>query len=231
MELVSRTESQVGKYVDINGDGIVDGIIFADLLFGSSGRWVDSDGDFTIPTITESKDYYVSQNSYTDSLGGTVEVLTPISDGLDRFYIMALSDMSTSRYSWYYDAYDKINDYTITSGGFGGGKQNTLTMISKWNSKFYGEQGEDSYYKDLWGQIQERTNNGWFVPSRGEWAAFGANLNINPSNYLSKGLSDWYWSSSLYYSPNTACIASFYSGYIFDYYINSNVYVRLAATC
>lgn len=41
--LVSTTESQVGKYADIDGDGTVDGIIFADLLFGGSGIWNDYD--------------------------------------------------------------------------------------------------------------------------------------------------------------------------------------------
>ena len=31
---ISPTESQVGKYVDINGDGIPEGVIFADLAVG-----------------------------------------------------------------------------------------------------------------------------------------------------------------------------------------------------
>ena len=39
--LVSTTESQVGKYADIDGDGPVDGIIFADLAVGGSGTWND----------------------------------------------------------------------------------------------------------------------------------------------------------------------------------------------
>ena len=63
-DLVSKTESQVGKYADIDGDGTVDGIIFADLLFGGSGKWENENrGKYSIPTITTSKEYYVSQNS------------------------------------------------------------------------------------------------------------------------------------------------------------------------
>ena len=31
---VSHTESQVGKYIDTNGDGIPEGVIFADLAVG-----------------------------------------------------------------------------------------------------------------------------------------------------------------------------------------------------
>ena len=59
--LVSKTESQVGKYADIDGDGTVDGIIFADLLFGESGKWENENrGKYSIPTITTSKEYYVS---------------------------------------------------------------------------------------------------------------------------------------------------------------------------
>ena len=36
---ISPTESQVGKYVDINGDGIPEGVIFADLAVGGKGRY------------------------------------------------------------------------------------------------------------------------------------------------------------------------------------------------
>ena len=36
---ISYTESQVGKYIDINGDGIPEGAIFADLAVGGSGQW------------------------------------------------------------------------------------------------------------------------------------------------------------------------------------------------
>ena len=76
----------------------------------------------------------------------------------------------------------------------GKGASNTRNMLAKWNAKAYGEQNA----KDLWGQIQEQVNKGWYVPSRAEWAAFGGNLSINTSNYTSRGLSHCYWLSPQY---------------------------------
>ena len=69
----SETESYVGYYADVDGDGTVDGIIFADLLHGKTGQWGDSNGTYTIPTIesTKVKSYKISQEDYTDPLGGT----------------------------------------------------------------------------------------------------------------------------------------------------------------
>lgn len=207
--LVTKTKSQVGKYADIDGDGTVDGIIFADLLFGGSGTWCDDEttdewdiasGTYTIPTVTSTKDYYVSQESYTNKLGGTAEVLSPTGSGNSRFYIMALNDIDSERCDWYHAACGKISDYTsLTSEDFGKGKSNTATMISKWNTEAYGNKNDCwQDHADLWGEIQTQVNNGWFVPSSKEWAAFNKQLGITKSNYESKGLFDWYWSSSLY---------------------------------
>ena len=36
---ISQTDSYVGYYADIEGDGTVDGIIYADLAIGGSGQW------------------------------------------------------------------------------------------------------------------------------------------------------------------------------------------------
>ena len=36
---ISNTESYVGYYADIDGDGTVDGVIYADLAIGGSGTW------------------------------------------------------------------------------------------------------------------------------------------------------------------------------------------------
>ena len=196
--LVSTTESQVGKYADIDGDGTVDGIIFADLMIGGNGVWNSYDssnsafnlkGKYFISKITSSKDYYVSQESYTNQLGGTAEVLTPIGAGEDRFYIMSLSNLSGT-YDWYNAAKGNMNDYaSTTSQEFGKGKDNTATMIAKWNNKYYGDQNACESHKDLWSQIQKKADEGWFVPSRQEWAAFAGNLGITKSNYSSQGLS------------------------------------------
>ena len=237
--LVSTTESQVGKYADIDGDGTVDGIIFADLAVGGNGIWNDYDvtdswantnGTYVIPTVSSTKDYYVSQESYTNKLGGTAEVLTPIGTGENRFYIMSLNNLSRT-YDWYNAARGNMNDYaTATSQEFGKGKDNTATMISKWEAKAYGEQNAcANHHKDIWGQIKTQANNGWFVPSRQEWAAFAGQLGITKSNYSSKGLSGWYWSSSQCNSTH-AYLMNLDYGYVSNDYVGNSGYVRLAAT-
>ena len=129
-----------------------DGIIFADLLFGGSGKWENENrGKYSIPTITTSKEYYVSQNSYTNNLGGTAEVLSPTGKGNNRFYIMSLSDIDSNTHTWYAGAYDGgIEDYNIiTSKEFCASKSNSITMIKKWNSSAYGNQNSMSKYTDV----------------------------------------------------------------------------------
>ena len=245
--VVSKTDSQVGKYADIDGDGTVDGIIFADLAVGGSGIWCEDDlkndefsttyGAYTIPTVSSVKDYYVSQESYTNKLGGTVEVLSPTGSGNDRFYIMTLGDIDSERCDWYYAAQGKISDYaSITSPDFGKGKSNTATMISKWNSEAYGNKNDCwQEHKDLWGKIQTQASNGWFVPSVREWAAFLDKLGITESNYESKGLSGWYWTSSLDDENNVFVIPTWAES-IADCYLHcdseiySEAWVRLATT-
>ena len=207
---ISKSTSYVGYYADIEPDGKVDGVIYADLAVGNqgSGQWSDSDGKYTIPTVAEGlKDYYISQTNYKVNEGfGTKDVITPTGTGKDRFYIMALTDIDGKRngtyYDWYNAAYEEMSDYaTTTSGDFEKGKSNTTTMISKWNATAYGAQNNCSDHKDMWGQIQEKVKNGWFVPSRAEWSAFGGELGIskdssNEKYYGNFGLSDGYWSSS-----------------------------------
>ena len=97
-------------------------------------------------------------------------------EGADRFYVMSLEDFNTgTNYCWYDGAYGAISDYsTVTSLNFGTGKSNTAKMIAKWNSGAYGAKNDGSA-PDIWGVIQEKVAEGWFVPSRGEWGAFGDN--------------------------------------------------------
>ena len=208
---ISKNTSYVGYYADIDADGKVDGVIYADLAKGDNveKKWNnDSDSKYTIPTVTEGlKDYYISQTNYKANEGfGTKDVISPTGTGKDRFYIMALKDITKNGplYDWYNAAYGKMRDYaTTTSGDFGKGKSNTTTMISKWNLEKYGDKDKDSSHKDMWGQIQEEVNNGWFVPSRAEWSAFGGELGITLSNYGKFGLNDdYYWSSSQYGDDN-----------------------------
>ncbi len=197
---ISTSESYIGKYADIDADGTVDGVIFADLAFSKSGRWIDDNGTYSYSAIASSdlKEYYISQISYKDDFG-IHEVISPVSGttGSERFYIMALDDFDNNRYSWYRNAFDnKISNFgTIASKNFGSGKQNTSNMISAWNNKTYGEQDSN----DLWGKIQTQATNGWFVPSSGEWSAFVEAFSItNVSDYSSYKLSEYYHTSSLY---------------------------------
>lgn len=186
----------VGYYADIEGDGIVDGVIFADLAVGESGKWnpsgqswADSYGAYSYSVIPtdELKGYVVSQESYNGNFG-TKPVLSPSGSGKERFYIMALEDIdSKMMYTWYASGFrNEMPDYSsATSPNFGSGKANTTTMINKWNNQAYGEQ----FDYDVWGKI---TNNSWFVPSRAEWAAFAGNLGVTKDNYSSLGLSSHY---------------------------------------
>ena len=246
---ISKTTSYVGYYADLDPtDGKIDGIIYADLAKGDNieKKWNNnSDSKYTIPTVTEGlKDYYISQTNYNgnDANGkgfGTKDVISPTGTGTDRFYIMALTDIdgqiNGTGYDWYNAAYNQMRDYAdTTSGDFGKGKSNTTTMISKWNAKKYGDPDKCSSHSDMWGQIQEEVNNGWFVPSRAEWSAFGGELGIskdrsNEKYYVNLNLSNYYWSSSQN-SANRAWFANFCDGYTNYSGVTNNNSVRLSAT-
>jgi type II secretory pathway pseudopilin PulG len=229
LNYTSAEENYIGYYADVDADGTVDGVIFADLVAGSSKetqQYCDrsngygaSYGLYTIPnssTATGFKNYYISKESYT--WANTEEgkpVLTPRGSGNDRFYIMSLNDFTTPAYTdsedlsknypayttyyWYKNAYGKMSASDI-SVNFGTGKTNTETMISKWNANGgtggYTDATQEN--QDLWKHIQTKFSEGWFIPSRAEWAAFANELGITTSNYNSiYGLtSNQYWSSS-----------------------------------
>ena len=256
--MISKTTSYVGYYADLDPtDGKIDGIIYADLAVGNqgSGQWGDTEGKYTIPKvdkIEELKDYYISQTNYNgnDANGkgfGTKDVISPTGTGTgtDRFYIMALTDIdgqiNRTGYDWYNAAYSYNNnkgmeDFASTTFiGFGKGKTNTTTMISKWNAESYGDKNQCSDgHLDMWGQIQTQVNNGWFVPSKEEWEAFAGELGIseNSSNekyYGNFGLSDFYWSSSQGSADGAWC-ALFVMGVMFNYDVNDCNCVRLSAT-
>ena len=230
---ISTSTSYVGYYADINGDKQPEGVIYADLAVGGSGTGLGQ--SYSIPKINSGlKSYYVSQTGYSGQFG-TKDVLTATgTTGEDRFYVMALTDIDGKQdgtsYCWYADAYGKMNDYgTATTTEFGSGKTNTANMIAKWNSSGYGSQNTGSY-PDIWGVITPQTEQGWFVPSKGEWAAFTGAFGITADNYSNTfGLSLWYWLSSQY-DNNYACFADFNDGDIYDSEVDYNRYVRLSTT-
>ena len=166
-------------------------------------------------------------------------VISPISktgEGTERFHVMALTDIDGKRngtsYYWYYSASKNENTEIVTSEGFETGKDNTRTMIEKWNNKAYGEQNASFAPKflDVWGAIQEEVGKGWYVPSKEEWSAFGDRLNIDEINYKEKNLSEFYWTSSQV-SEKNVWAESFMSGFMASNIISIHYsYIRLGTT-
>lgn len=252
---IENEKNYVGYYADIDSDGKVDGVIFADMVAGSikgSGnqQWINNwAAVYTIPKISANncKKYYISKESYIWAKTTTSKpVLSSIGEGSDRFYIMSLEDFKTEAYTsfyWYKNALGKMSP-TITSTDFEKGNENTGTMISKWNAAKEGivnneiepYEGATQYDQDIWKHIQTIYNNGsgWFIPSRVEWAAFAGELGItgtSSGNYNSiYELSDYYWASSQG-SPYHAWSARFKDGDLGNYYVNNTTMaVRLAST-
>ena len=230
--VISKTNSYVGYYADIDEDGTVDGIIYADLAYGNkeNGNWGEEEGTYSIPKDSSGlKDYYVSNKSYTDKFG-TNAVLSPTGTGNDRFYIMALKDVG-GYFDWYNAAHGAMKDYaSTTSTKFGKGKDNTDAMIKKWDGKKYGEQNTCAQNeKDIWGAIKEQYNKGWFVPSKEEWAAFSGELKIDVENYIGKGLDMYYWTSSQS-DDKRAWFVNYYRGSMDLYDVNTSESIRLSKT-
>ena len=241
---ISNDVSYVGKYADIDNDGIIDGIIFADLAIGKTvpGNWGNSDGAYTIPTETGLKEYYVKKTEKDDrwDKNNAKEVIAPKkgTSGKDRFYVMALEDVDDIEHTWYNNAYEKMSDWqTRTSGDFGKGKDNTDAMIKLGQNKGidntvtpnvnYGElTANDFWYLE---SVKNTTTNKWFVPSRAEWAAFANELYIDRNSYANYNLKYWYWSSSQY-NIYDAWHAAFDYGVMWGNLVDTAGPVRLAAT-
>ena len=252
-EPIEVAESYVANFADMDGDGDADGIIYADLAKGGSGQWAVNGsqdwGKYSYEAETTGlKEYYIEEENYTDerfSGNGNVsgKLIAPIegTSGKDRFYVMALEDINTgTRYCWYDAAYGKLDKTVATDyDDFGDGKENTAYVMDKWNlgtaEGGWGAQNDNGTYDDMWGvkELKDKVDEGWFVPSKDEWAAFGdmatKTLSLTTSNYSSYGLSGWYWSSSQY-TTYRAYFAGFTYGYINYHHVNSNAYVRLSAT-
>lgn len=226
-------------YADIEGDGEVDGVIFADLAVGGSGTWGSMGaGYYKIPTETNLKQYYIKDENYSNDFGEG-KIIAPIegTNGNDRFYVMKLDDFNSgTEYCWYDDAEGKLdNGVGPTEDDFGKGRTNTATMIAEWNKGENGKYGQQNTgtYDDVWGAIQEEVgedlnNPKWFIPSKSEWAAFGEAFNIMNSNMNTYNLSNSYWSSS--HSSGSAWVANIGLGSITGLVVYGNCFVRLATT-
>ena len=235
VEKISKEESYVGYYVDVDEKKGADAVIYADLAKGGSGSWGRYSDSYVIPTETNLKDYYISEESYT-GVFGTKPVLKPMGAGNSRFLAMALEDFTTSY--WYKKANGIQNYSSVTPEGVGKGEINTNTMIAAWNGKIYGEQDDG----DVWKVIQAENKKGWYVPSSDEWLVFCDVLNITGNyynldtnimtygNYKEFGLSDYYWCSDLQHSSMAYCMGLDVSDVRYDGTFDASYNVRLGIT-
>ena len=272
---ISATDDDYrGYYADVDGDGNPDGIIYADLganiQYPISGVWYNdktnsgqNNGTYTYNKATgDLNEYTVSNNTYkkNDGFGENKIIKLKKNKNKPRFYVMALEDFRTGSfeagsgysegtYFWYKNAKGKMN-VSDTSTEFGKGYANTGKIIEIWNKNGEGEgsySGATQDDHDIWKHIQGEYAKGWYIPSRGEWAAFGDYLKkkttnplthdyesgsyvANSGNYNSLyGLSDYSWSSSQTIT-NSAWSACFFNGGMFIGDVFSENYVRLGAT-
>jgi len=251
-------EDYKGYYADVDGDGTPDGVIYADLnkASESGAQYYNSDGAYSYTAKTNLNEYTISKEKYTGEKAkfGEKEIIKLKKDkGNPRFYVMALENFTTGAYT---DSEDSSKDYPaytyyywycgaymsplITSNDFGEGKENTRKMIAKWNAAGTSEGYADSPQnnQDIWKHIQTKYQQGWYIPSRGEWAAFAdyftnktdLETKLTTSNYnITYGLVSYYWSSSQT-NTDTAWYVNFYGGDMNDYYVNGENNVRLGVT-
>ena len=221
------------KYADLDGDGIADGIIVADISKDSTGPttykgknpWGDSYGSFsyTKKETSELREYSENTYEYTNADGYKVEgtlIKCTNNTGTPRYYVLSLADYDGHFHYWYKNASGNMGDYsTFTSKDFGKGKENTEKMIDRMknHTKYNPDYREPTTGTDadIWNIIEDKVKEGWFVPSKAEWAAFASYLNTSKTStdtnyYVNYGLSDWYWSSSQYSNYN-AWSVYFYS--------------------
>lgn len=162
---VPLNESQVGKYVDIDGDGIPEGIIFADLAVGGEGCFGYDQGTYKITALKEvMKDYtkeYVIKGKFSHKLNGEQEMLTPILDGFERFYIMALEDVDEDTFYFYKMSSKEKFEFQTEDIKFSTGKKNTTRLMNSWNKEKYGPK----HPNDIWEHAKKKIQKGWFIPS------------------------------------------------------------------
>ena len=244
------------KYADLDGDGTADGIIVADIskdstdttTYKGGNPWGDSSGRFSYTKKETSELREYSENTsykYTNADGNTVDgtlITCTNNTGTPRYYVLSLADYDGNGHYWYKNAYSKMSDYSIfTSKDFGQGKENTKKMIERIKnhsdtSKYSVDYGEATTgtNADVWNIIEDKFNEGWFVPSKEEWAVFASYLNTSRTStdinyYVNYGLSDWYWSSSQG-DDGFAWYVNFTTGYVRSGAVDTTNRLRLCAT-
>ena len=241
------------KYADLDGDGIADGIIVADISKASTDKdtykggnpWGTGNVSFSYTQVTSGlRGYSENTYKYTNADGNQVDgtLIKCINNtGAPRYYILSLADYDGNEHYWYKNAYNKMSDSTFTSYDFGKGKENTKKMIERMknhaNYKYdYGEPTTGTN-ADVWNIIEDKVKEGWFVPSIVEWVAFGSYLNTSKTStdtnyYVNYGLSLEYWSSTQ--NRNFNCYALyvnfFSSRCMYSDWVDNTYSLRLCAT-
>ena len=223
------------KYADLDGDGIADGIIVADISKDST------DSKVTSRLRGYSENTYKYTNADRTQVDGTLIKCTN-NTGTPRYYVLSLANYDGNDHYWYKEAYGKMSDSsTFTSKDFGNGKENTKKMIERMKnhsdkSKYTEDYGEPTTGEnaDIWNIIEDKVKEGWFVPSEAEWSAFASYLNTSKTStdtnyYVNYGLSNWYWSSSQY-DNYYAWYVGFFYGYMGRTTVNNSNSLRLCAT-
>ena len=240
------------KYADIDNDGKADGIIVADLskdstdttnTYKGGNPWKSTSGGFSYNKQETGLKQYNEDNTfkYKNTDGSEVEgtlVTCTNNSGNSRYYILSLGDFDANIYCWYAGASGKLDNYNDESvNDFGQGKEFTNYNLEKWNDTTlpYGTHNSLGILNrlDMWGMIQDKVNDGWFVPSRAEWSAFASYLQTSSTSsddyyYGKYGLNGWYWTSAKH---NASTIYAAYLGNHIDA-INpySRSYLRLVTT-
>ena len=210
-EWISKSESMVGYYADLNNDGEItladDGFIYADISVGGSGTWRNQpSGVYQYEAVKSGLNEYIVKSETTNldpfKTGNGIIQLSK-KNTTDRFYVMALEDVNLGTpYCWYAEARYKL-DKGIASeyNDFGEGRTNSEYVMGKWNSdKLPWGAHDGGREPDMWGALTPKFEKGWFVPSKSEWSAFGDvlyDLGLTWNQYVEFGLSPHYWSSSI----------------------------------
>ena len=153
-----------------------------------------------------------------------------------------MADYDANGHYWYKNAYGKMSDYsTFTSKDFGKGKENTEKMIERMKNHSDKSKYEYDYSEpttgtnaDIWNIIEDKVKEGWFVPSKAEWAAFASYLNTSKTSaetnyYVNYGLNNWYWSSSQG-TYSYAWGVNFTGGFVFNGNVDGTGSLRLCTT-
>ena len=131
------------------------------------------------------------------------------------------------------DTITGMKQYYVSKKNYSGkfGTKDVLSPMGSGNARFYAMALNDvSSSTYTYEDAQKQESNGWYVPSRNVWAAFGGQLKVE-SNYNSYGLKSDYWTSTLKEgATGSAWVICFNDYWLAKDIISSRNYVRLYRT-